>query len=305
VQQASPAVSIGRPIANTSIYILDRALQLIPSGAVGDVYIGGEGLARGYWGREEMTAEAFIPDAQGNERGTRLYRTGDLGRYLANGNIEYLGRADHQVKVRGYRIELGEIEALLSSQPIVKDVAVLAREDTADDKRIVAYVVLNEATGLTGASELREFLKKKLPEYMMPSAFVELPVLPLTPNGKVDRRALAAQDQSRSMRNREYTEPRTETEKAVAVICGDVIRVERVGVHDNFFELGGHSLMAMQVVSRLRESFQVDVTLRDLFENPTVSQLSEVIERAGRDVSQPGITPTSLQESYQAAALSS
>jgi amino acid adenylation domain-containing protein len=304
VQKASPAVSIGRPIANTSIYILDRTLQLIPSGAVGDVFIGGEGLARGYWGRAEMTADAFIPDAQGDERGARLYRTGDLGRYLANGNIEYLGRADHQVKVRGYRIELGEIEALLSSQAIVKDVAVLAQEETADDKRIVAYVVLNEATGVTAAVELRESLKKKLPEYMMPSAFVELPVLPLTPNGKIDRRALAAQNQSHVISNREYVEPRTETEKAVAVICGDVIRVERVGVHDNFFELGGHSLMAMQVVSRLRESLQVDVTLRDLFENPTVAQLSEVINRAGRDDQEPRLTSTPRQESYHAAAQS-
>jgi len=149
----------------------------------------------------------------------------------------------------------------------------------------------------------REFLKKKLPEYMMPSDFVELPVLPLTPNGKVDRRALAAQNQSRVIRNQEYTEPRTETEKAVAVICGDVIGIERVGVHDNFFELGGHSLIAMQVVSRLRESFQVDVTLRDLFENPTVSQLSEVINRAGRDDQESRITPTPVQESYHAAAL--
>jgi amino acid adenylation domain-containing protein len=305
VEQAGPTVPIGRPIANTSIYILDKALQLIPSGAVGEVYIGGEGLARGYWGRVEMTAEAFIPDAQGGERGARLYRTGDVGRYLEDGNIEYLGRSDHQVKVRGFRIELGEIEAVLSRQEIVKDVVVVAREDAADDKRIVAYVVLNEdsesgETGVTAPVELRKILKSKLPEYMMPSAFVELAALPLTPNGKVDRRALAAPDQSRPAQNKEYVAPRTETEEAVALICGEVIRLERVGVHDNFFELGGHSLMAMQVVSRVREAFQVEVTLRDLFENPTVAQLCEVIMQARSDdpKTESQATPALLEKSY-------
>ncbi len=287
VDQAGATVPIGLPLANTNIYILDRALQLMPSGAIGEIYIGGEGLARGYLGRVETTAETFIPDEHSGEPGARLYRTGDVGRYLSDGTIEYLGRADHQVKVRGFRIELGEIEAVLSRQEIVNDVVVLVREDAPGDKRIVAYVVLNEENkskedGLPVA-ELRKVLKQQLPEYMIPSAFVELVALPLTPNGKVDRRALVAPDQSHRALNKEYVAPRTQTEETVVAICSEILGLERVGVHDNFFELGGHSLMAMQVVSRVREAFEVEVMLSELFENPTVAQLAEAIDQARSD----------------------
>jgi amino acid adenylation domain-containing protein len=207
VDQAGATVPIGVPIANTNIYILDRTLQLMPSGSTGDIYIGGEGLARGYLNRVETTAETFIPDALSGESGARLYRTGDVGRYLSDGNIEYLGRADHQVKVRGFRIELGEIEAVLRRHEAIKDVVVVVREDARDDKRIVAYIVLNEKTREDGAltAELRKLLKQKLPEYMIPSAFVELAALPLTPNGKIDRRTLAAPDQSQPAKQAKAT----------------------------------------------------------------------------------------------------
>lgn len=215
VDQMSATVSIGVPIANTNIYILDRTLHLIPSGSVGEIYIGGEGLARGYLNRVETTAETFIPDALSGESGARLYRTGDVGRYRSDGNIEYLGRVDHQVKVRGFRIELGEIEAVLRRHEAIKDVMVVVREDAPDDKRIVAYVVLNQEskTWEDGAlaTELRKLLKQKLPEYMIPSAFVELAVLPLTPNGKVQRSALVAPDQSQRSLNKEYVASRTRT----------------------------------------------------------------------------------------------
>ncbi|HET6977283.1 MAG TPA: amino acid adenylation domain-containing protein [Pyrinomonadaceae bacterium] len=208
VDQTGATVSIGVPIANTNIYILDRALQLIPSGSIGEIYIGGEGLARGYLNRVDTTAETFIPDALSGESGAQLYRTGDVGRYLSNGNIEYLGRADHQVKVRGFRIELGEIEAVLRRHQAIKDVVVVVREDVRDDKRIVAYVVLKQASKIRedGAltAELRKLLTQKLPDYMIPSAFVELAALPLTPNGKVQRNALPAP-------HTEYEVSRTQT----------------------------------------------------------------------------------------------
>ena len=299
VDQAGATVPIGHPIANTNIYILDKSLQLVPAGAIGEIYIGGDGLARGYLGRAETTAAAFIPDALSGTQGAQLYRTGDVGRYLSDGKIEYLGRADHQVKVRGFRIELGEIEAVLSRQETIKDVVVVVREDAPGDKRIVAYLVVNETReeGVL-AAELRKLLKQKLPEYMIPSAFVELAALPLTPNGKVDRRALLAPDQSHRALNREYVAPRTQTEENVAVICSEILGLERVGVHDNFFDLGGHSLLAMQVVSRVRETFQVDVMLSELFENPTVAQLAEAIDQAKSDdpSTDTGIISTPLQE---------
>lgn len=287
VGEPGPTVPIGAPIANTNIYILDKSLRLMPAGAIGEIYIGGEGLARGYLGRVETTAQTFIPDAHSGERGARLYRTGDVGRYLSDGNIEYLGRADHQVKVRGFRIELGEIEAILRRQEIVRDAVVLVREDAPGDKRIVAYLVLDETNDdLPAAVELRKALSQKLPEYMIPSAFVEMAALPLTPNGKVDRRALVAPDQSRRASSNEYVAPRTPAEETVAAICGELLGLERVGVHDNFFELGGHSLMAMQAVSRVREAFQVEVTLPELFENPTVAQLAATIEQASSEDSE-------------------
>jgi acyl carrier protein len=235
--------------------------------------------------RADLTAEKFIPDGLSGQTGARLYRTGDLTRYLADGNIEYLGRIDYQVKIRGFRIELGEIEAVLSRHPEVRDTVVVAREETAGDpsaplrtgKRLVAYVVSNKENTPT-INALRSFLKQKLPDYMAPSAFVFLDALPLTPNGKVDRRALPAPDQSRPELEPAFVAPRTSAEKTLVGIWAEVLRLEPVGIHDNFFELGGHSLLATQVMSRVRTAFQVELPLRTLFEKPTVAELAEVIE---------------------------
>jgi len=269
-------VPIGRPIANTQIYLLDHFLQPVPVGVPGELHIGGVGLARGYLNVPELTAEKFIPDSFGNELGARLYKTGDLARYLPDGNIEFLGRIDNQIKIRGYRIELGEIESVLSQHPSVREVVVLAREDTPGDKRLVTYVVSQQGESLE-AAELRKFLKQKLPEYMIPSVFVVLDALPLTPNGKVDRRALPAPDQSRPELEQWYQAPRTPMEEILAKIWAEVLKLERIGIHDNFFDLGGHSLLATQVISRVRAGFQMEISLRTLFEKPTVAELANAI----------------------------
>ena len=269
---------IGRPIANTELYVLDRNMEPVPVGIPGELHIGGVGLARGYLGRPELTAERFVPNPFSTEPGARLYKTGDLVRYLPDGNIEFLGRIDHQVKVRGFRIELGEIEAVLKQHPAVTDGAVVAREDVPGDKRLVAYVIPDHKPGPT-VGELRGFLRQTLPEYMVPSAFVFLEALPLSPSGKVDRRALPAPDRTRPTLEREYVAPRTPMEEKLAEICAELLGVEKVGVYDSFFELGGHSLLATQFISRVREAFDVEVPLRALFEHPTVAELAERIER--------------------------
>ncbi len=272
-------VPIGQPIANTQIYLLDRRLQPVPIGVAGELYIGGVGVARGYLNRPELTAERFIADPFSAKDGARLYKTGDLARYLPDGNIEYLGRIDDQVKIRGFRIELGEIEAVLGQHEAVRDAVVLVREDQPGDKRLVAYVVAAPAAAAPAFSELRGFLSEKLPEYMVPSAYILLDEIPLTPNGKVDRRALPVPDEARPELGGVYVAPSTELEEAVAGIWAEVLKVERVGVHDNFFELGGHSLLVTQVVSRLRKSLQVELPLRSLFESPTVVGLAETIKK--------------------------
>ena len=224
-------------------------MQPVPIGAAGELYIGGAGLARGYLGRADLTAERFLPDPFGGA-GARLYRTGDLARHRADGDIEFLGRIDHQVKIRGFRIELGEIEAALSRIAGVREAAVLAREDQPGDKRLVAYVAGREGT-TPAAGELRAALQAHLPDYMLPSAFVTLDALPLTANGKVDRKALPAPDLGALQAHR-YVAPRTATEAALCRIWAQTLGLERVGVEDNFFELGGHSLLAVQVISRIR-----------------------------------------------------
>ncbi|HEY9874102.1 MAG TPA: amino acid adenylation domain-containing protein, partial [Candidatus Obscuribacterales bacterium] len=265
-------ITIGRPIANTQIYILDRHQQPVPVGVFGELHIGGAGLSRGYLNRPELTAEKFISNPV-NIKCDRLYKTGDLARYFPDGTIEFVGRIDHQVKVRGFRIELGEIEAILSQHPEVQQVVVIAREDNPGDKRIVAYIVSNvEALSTTS---LRGFLKEKLPEYMIPSAFVLLEALPLTPNGKIDRRALPAPDTSRCDIDSNVVAPRNPTEEVIADIWTQVLGVQQVGIDDNFFELGGHSLLATQVVSRLRKAFGVELPLRYLFESPSIASLSD------------------------------
>ncbi|MEG4277142.1 amino acid adenylation domain-containing protein [Microcoleus sp. MON1_C1] len=293
------SVSIGRPIANTQIFILDRYLMPVPVGVFGELHIGGAGLSRGYLNRPELTAEKFIPNPFAEDGihasfilhpssfilSERLYKTGDLARYLPDGNIEFMGRSDHQVKVRGFRIELGEIEAVLSQYPAVREAIALVREDNPGDKRLVAYIVANsELRGGDGdttpthsefINHLRVFLKQKLPQYMMPSAFVLLEAMPLTPNGKIDRRSLPAPDTKTAEFESNFTEPRTPDEQLIAEIWAEVLGLERVGIHDNFFELGGHSLLATQAISRLREAFQVEVPLRSLFESPTVATVTE------------------------------
>src|SRR6185295_10113474 len=233
-------------------------------------------LARGYLNQPELTAEKFIHHSFEGEPVRRLYRTGDLARYLADGNIEFLGRIDHQVKLRGYRIELGEVETVLGQHPMVQSSVVVVREDTPRDKRLVAYVVGRQGESFD-AAEIRKYLKQKLPEYMIPSAFVLLDEMPLTPNGKIDRKALPAPDQDRPELGNVYHAPRTPMEETLATIWSELLKVEKVGIQDNFFDLGGHSLLATQIVSRIRSTLSVEVPLRCLFESPTVEQMAAAI----------------------------
>jgi amino acid adenylation domain-containing protein len=269
-------VPIGSPFANTQIYILDSYFQPVPVGIIGEIYIGGAGLARGYLQRPDLTAEKFIPNLFSQKPGDIIYKTGDLGRYLADGQIELVGRIDNQVKIRGFRIELGEIESVLNQYPGVQANVVIVREDKPGDQRLVAYIVSKSKPDIN-TPEVRSFLQEKLPNYMLPTAFVILDKLPLTPNGKVDRKALPAPDIKNGWEE-SFVPPRTPTEQIIADIWADVLSLEQVGIYDNFFKLGGHSLLATQVISRLREAFKIDLPLRSLFENPTVKNLVERIE---------------------------
>jgi amino acid adenylation domain-containing protein len=265
---------IGRPIANTQIYILDRNFQPAPIGVPGELCIGGANVARGYLNRPELTAEKFIPNPFSDERGARIYRTGDLARYQPDGNIDFLGRIDHQIKIRGFRVELGEIETTLAAHPSVRESVVVMREE-AGDRRLIAYVVAVMNTDDDLSRELRSFLRSKLPDYMMPADFVFLDSLPLTPSGKINRRALPAPD--RSAKEENFVSPRNEVEQRLTDIWSTVLRRERIGIEDNFFDLGGHSLLATQLISRVRSAFQIDLPLRHLFESPTVAELASVI----------------------------
>ncbi|HST57443.1 MAG TPA: amino acid adenylation domain-containing protein, partial [Longimicrobium sp.] len=274
--EAADVVPIGRPVWNTQLYVLDTALRPVPVGVPGELYIGGVQVARGYQGRAAMTAERFVPDPFSAEGGARLYRTGDRVRWRTDGAIEYLGRLDFQVKVRGFRIELGEIESVLRAYESVTDCVVVARAD-AGETRLVAYIV-----GEAEAEALRAHVRRSLPEYMVPSAFVTLDALPLTANGKLDRKALPAPELGST--EGQSAAPGTPTEEVLAEVWAEVLRLERVGVDDNFFELGGHSLMAIRVVSRIRAVFGVELPLRALFEGPTVAELAgrvEELRRAG------------------------
>ncbi|MBO1057381.1 MAG: amino acid adenylation domain-containing protein [Dolichospermum sp. JUN01] len=267
-------VLIGRPVANTEIYILDSNLQPVPIGVKGELYIGGERLARGYFNRPELTQEKFIPHPFNHPKSQiqkpKLYKTGDLARYLPDGNIEFIGRIDDLVKIRGFRVALGEIESLLVQHPDVIAQAVMLREDQAVHKHLVAYVV-SDNPSLT-QNELQSFLKQKLPNYMIPTAFVMLEALPLTTNGKVDRRALPAPSHEIDLTN--FVLPNTPTQKLIADIWSSVLGTTQLGIHNNFFDMGGNSLRAMQVMSLLRETLQIDLPLRYLFENPTVAELA-------------------------------
>jgi len=273
------AVPIGRPIANTRVYVLDRGGMPVPMGVVGELYVGGVQVTRGYLGRPELTAERFVPDPFGGAAGARLYRTGDLARWRADGTMEYLGRNDTQVKVRGFRIELGEIEARLADHPGVRDAVVVAREDVAGEKRLVAYYV--GAGGVVEVESLRAHLGERLPEHMVPAAYVRLESFPLTPNGKLDRAALPAPEGD-AYAAREYEAPADETEAALAEIWAEVLRVDRVGRRDGFFELGGHSLLAVQVISRVRQVLEVEVSLGDLFTRPVLAEFAREVAIAAR-----------------------
>ena len=285
-----PCVPIGRPIGNTQIYLLDRHLQPVPIGVPGELYIGGAGLAQGYLNRPKLTAEKFIPNPFSNEPGARLYKTEDLARYLPDGNLEFLGRIDHQVNIRGFRIELGEIEAVLGQHPAVQQAVVVVWEDALDDARLVAYVVPQQEPPPT-SSALRSFLQQKLPEHIVPSAFVLLAALPLTPNGKLDRRALPTPDWTRPALADAFVAPRNKLEQGIAEMWQTLLGIEPIGIHDNFFELGGHSLLAIQVISRLRQTFQVELPVHSVFEAPTVAKLAEHLETIRRAIQLPPILP--------------
>ena len=267
-------VPIGTPIDNVQLYVMDPHLRPCPPGVPGELLIGGVGLAEGYLGREALTREKFIPNPF--RPGERLYRSGDLVRLLPDGQLEFLGRIDHQVKLRGYRIELGEIEARLNSHPAIKETVVVLRDD-ATSPYLAAYMI-PEGEGTPDPSALRQDLQKHLPDYMLPGAYVFLESFPLTPNGKVDRAALPPPEGG--ILQAEYVAPRNPVEEVIAGIVSDILAIERVGARDNFFELGGHSLLATQLVSRLRDAFQVDLSLREMFENPTVEGLARLVEAA-------------------------
>lgn len=275
-RQGAFAVPIGRPIANTCVYLLDAQFNPVPIGAPGELYIGGSGLAAGYLKLPELTAEKFLQNPFSHQPGARLYRTGDLARYLSDGNLEFLGRLDHQVKIRGYRIELGEIEAALTGHPAVCEAAVIAREDTPGEQRLVAYIVPHQGVSFS-ANELRDFLKEKLPDYMTPAAFVALPEIPLTTTGKINRQALPAPDRTDLVSAESFIAPRNTSEETLAAMWMGLLNLERVGVQDNFFDLGGHSLLATQLISRVRTAFGVEIPLRDLFELPTIANLATLI----------------------------
>ncbi|MBO0798593.1 MAG: amino acid adenylation domain-containing protein, partial [Blastocatellia bacterium] len=273
---------IGGPIPDLRVFVLGKNSQLVPFRVPGELHISGAGLARGYLNQPELTALRFVPDPFSDEPGARLYRSGDLARLLPNGDIEFVGRLDHQVKIRGFRIELGEIEAVLGGHPAIQEAVVLAQEERPGEKRLVAYLVANQKAELS-LSELRDFVGEKLPDYMTPSVFVTLDALPLTPNGKVDRKALPQPEWTRPELESAFEASRTPAEEMLASIWTDVLGLDRVGVLDNFFELGGHSLLAIQVISRVREAFQVELALSDIFETPTIACLAKRIETLIRE----------------------
>jgi amino acid adenylation domain-containing protein len=291
VQPEGPALPpIGRPLPNLAVQLLDRRLRPVPPGAAGELFIGGPGMARGYRGRPELTAERFVPDPAGAEPGGRVYRTGDLARFRADGEIDFVRRLDSQVKIRGFRVELGEIEVALTGHPAVQEAVVLLRADPPPDgaagggggrrERLAAYLVPRSGLVLPAAAELDAFLARRLPSFMTPSAYVELAALPLTPNGKIDRRALPVPEWGSGAAGAEKAPPRTPEEQLVAGIWCDVLGLERVGVEDHFFRLGGQSLLATQVMSRLRREAALELPLRALFQAPTVAGLARAIVEA-------------------------
>ncbi|MEA5552827.1 amino acid adenylation domain-containing protein [Anabaena cylindrica UHCC 0172] len=296
---SSPSKVIGCAIPDLQLYILNSQLQPVPIGVAGEIYVGGAGLARGYLKRPELTTERFISHPFNHQPDARLYKTGDLGRYLPNGDIEYLGRIDNQVKIRGFRIELGEIEAVLNQHPNLRAAKVITREDIPGDKRLVAYIIPTNSENSTSeiSHQIRAYLKENLPDYMIPAAFVVLETFPLTPNGKIDHRAFPVPDFSASANN--YLAPRNPTEEILVQIWSQVLKIENIGIHDNFFELGGHSLLGTQVTSRIRQVLRQEIPIRLLFEFPTIAQLSAQIgitKVTDHKLSMPAIAPRQYQE---------
>ncbi|MUL39088.1 non-ribosomal peptide synthetase [Gloeocapsopsis dulcis] len=273
---ATSKVPIGRAIPQAQTYVLDSNLQLVPIGTPGELYIGGVGVARGYFNRPDLTAQRFIPNPYSLKPGERLYQTGDLVRYLHNGNLEFFGRVDHQVKIRGFRIELGEIEALLNQHPAVRESVVVAHSDHSDHQRLIAYVAeqYQQETVVELDTQLRDFLKEKLPEYMVPTAFIFLDALPLTPNGKINRRVLPLPE-TYSTQNNLYVAPETELQQTIASTWQTLLGIEKVSINDNFFDLGGHSLLISQVNAQLREKLQRDISVVEMFQYPSISLLAK------------------------------
>jgi acyl carrier protein len=276
---------------NVQMYVLDNAQQIVPTGVAGELYIGGDGVARGYHKQAGQTAERFLPNPYGRKGGERFYRTGDAARYRADGNIDFLGRVDEQVKIRGFRIELGEIEAVLAQHASVRESVVVTRDDGRGSQRLVAYVVSNN--GDVRTDELREFLQEKLTEYMVPSSFVTMETLPRTPNGKVDRRALPEAGSTLPEANETYLAPRSATECAIANIWQEVLKVEKIGVNDNFFGLGGHSLLLVHTQSKVSEALRVKVSMIEMFKYPTISALAEHLSEQRSSI--PASAPTQNQ----------
>ncbi|MBD2528170.1 non-ribosomal peptide synthetase [Nostoc flagelliforme FACHB-838] len=275
--QLGVSIPIGRPIANTQVYILDNNLQPVSIGEAGELYISGDGLARGYLNRPDLTAKKFIFHSFDSNLATRLYKTGDLARYLSDGNIEFLGRIDNQVKIRGFRIELGEIEREIAQHPDVREIVVLARQDETHEKHLTAYIVPQYNSGYTH-SKLRSFLQQRLPDYMMPSAFVMLESLPLTANGKVDRHKLPAPSRERPQLEQAYISPQTDLERLLAGILSDLLKIDRVGIDDNFFDLGATSISILQVAVRVQQKLNIELSAVKLFQYSTIGSLTKYLD---------------------------
>jgi amino acid adenylation domain-containing protein len=297
-------IPVGTPISNTQVYILDRTFQPVPVGVPGELYIGGDSLANGYLGRPELTAERFLPDPFAKHAGARLYRTGDRARYLPSGAVEYLGRLDFQVKIRGFRIELGEIQTALVDHPGIGDAVVLVREDVPGDKRLVAYLIAAaEAAAQPTVSELRQFLRRTLPDYMVPSEFLYLEEFPRTPNGKLDRGGLPAPGGERPVLEAEYVAPENDLEQIIAAAWKDALNKREVGVHDNFFDLGGHSLLLVQLHGRLEQELPQQVAMIDLFRFPTIRLLAEHLAHGSTTKRILSAVEDRVERKRQAAAL--
>ncbi len=299
IPESATTIPIGQAVANTQVYLLDENLNPVPANVSGEIYLGGDGLARGYLNRPELTAERFLRiECSGakteleeslfsvlSPQSSVLYRTGDRALYRSDGNLEFLGRTDHQIKIRGFRVELGEIETVLAQHPAVQTAVVTVRGidsgklpgETPDDRQLIAYVI-PEASAIPTERELRSFLKRSLPAYMLPAAFVLMETLPLTTNGKVDQKALPPPDQSVVSENVSVVAPTTSLEESLVQLWTQLLGRNQVGIHDNFFELGGHSLLATQLISRIRDRFQIALPLRSVFENPTIAELATTME---------------------------